>query len=713
MIVAAAATTVAPRAEDLTGYAEVTASDFESRQRVAGVPSVPSRTDAIGRRLYLSFRRQLFPRLALWGGGTFDDIDTTTRDSQGHFDNEITRLRPYFGLRRQTPTQHQQLLWSRDQTRTAAAGGPAVTTVRDGWFLTSGWRRPRLPNVRLSLFRTRDRDLDLGTLDRAAAGADLTATHAFGPPLRATYRGSLSGQDDFLADTSIRSQAHTANLRFDDAWLDRRIALNTEYAVIYRSSQQRSATPGSLVLPLFPVTGLAARDETPLQGVLPPEPTLIDDDTATGGPVDLGLPGAGEDDTPWSLGLELEPDTTTNVVYVWIDREIVADVAASFQWAVFTSLDGLNWTPREVVGDAPFDTLLKRFEIRFADVATPYVKLGVAPLSAGVPFATDYPDLLVTELEAAFRAPFDAVRLEQSETIHTLAANTRVRLLAARDLHYEGHFQGSRSNDRPERWRISNGLSYAQPLGDGYAFSGRVAVERERRTQRVRETRVYAATLAVTPAPRLRYTLALSGNDAPDDDPEAGDTVSLYLYALAGLYEGVDVQVGVGRSYEDAAGGATREATQVTATARIVPTADWTFGLSYLDTTSEQISAGAAGLDSFSRSAECTAAYAPVPTIYAQGSYRLEWLVGADRDRIANFQLSWMPLPAGMLRVGINYHETRRSELSGQERVFGPNLRWNLNRRSYLQVTWQDVRDESAIRRADDEILAATLRWGF
>jgi hypothetical protein len=589
-----------------------------------------------------------------------------------------------------------------------------VTTVRDGWFATSGWKRPQLPNVRLSLFRTREHDRDQGTLDRRATGADLTATHQFRAPLRVSYRGSVSDQDDLVARTSVQSQAHTGNVRFDGAWFERRVSLNSEYSVAYRASDVRSTAGAGIVLPLFPVQGLAARDDTPLQGTLPAEPMLTDEDTATGGSIDLGLPGPGEEDTPWSLGLELEPDTTANVLFVWIDRELRIEVASAFQWAVFTSDNGLDWTPRGSASSAPFDTFFKRFEVDVGQVTEPFVKLVVAPLTPGVPFAADHPDVLVTELQAAFKTPPDVVRLEQSETIHNLAASTRVRLLASRELYYEGSFRGMRSNAKPERWGLSNGISYSQPLNEVYAVTARVALERESRTEKIRETRVYAATLSVTPAPRLRYSLSLSGNDTTANDLDSSDTVGVYLYALAGLYEGVDVQVGVGRSFEDTPAGDSRESTQVTASARLVPSPDWTFGLSYVDTTSEQLSAGAAAsFDSFSRSAECNAAYTPVPTIYVQGSYRLEWRIDEDRDRIANFQLSWTPLPGGSVRLGLNYNETRRSELSEQQRVFGPNLRWNLNRRSYAQVTYQDVRDESSIRRSNDEILAATLRWGF
>jgi hypothetical protein len=63
--------------------------------------------------------------------------------------------------------------------------------------------------------------------------------------------------------------------------------------------------------------------------------------------------------------------------------------------------------------------------------------------------------------------------------------------------------------------------------------------------------------------------------------------------------------------------------------------------------------------------------------------------------------------------MGVSYTQTRRTLLEREERAFGPTLRWNLNPRSYLEMAYRSLRDDSVTQRLNNDVATATIRWGF
>ena len=75
--------------------------------------------------------------------------------------------------------------------------------------------------------------------------------------------------------------------------------------------------------------------------------------------------------------------------------------------------------------------------------------------------------------------------------------------------------------------------------------------------------------------------------------------------------------------------------------------------------------------------------------------------------------MSWAPFPGGALRFVVSYSENRNTFLDETNRVFTPTIRWNINGRSYLNVSYQKLSTRSDLGTTDDAILSATLRFGF
>ncbi|HEX5041633.1 MAG TPA: hypothetical protein VFV75_01945 [Candidatus Polarisedimenticolaceae bacterium] len=703
------------RGEDLTGYVEAVVSDVSTTNTFSGLPVLQSDTRSVGERVNVTWTRALWPRLFLWTGGTFDRGDVSLSGDVLGRESTVTELRPFFGLRRTGPRQNAQVLWTRDQRRTESDPFVPTEVTHDSLFAAYNWTPVRGPRTRATYTHDTSQD-NLGTTDLASDLADLSLVQDFGQDrFRASYRGTYTAQDDAIVRTEAKTVAHRGALQYDDVFAAQRIWLHSEYVVARRDTTLSSEGVGELVEPVFAVAGLSARDATPLDGPLTPLPSLVDDDTLTATGIDLGLPGPGDDTTPWSLGVDLGDVLGFDSLDVYVDRTIERpSVISAFTWRLYLSDDNLTWTPSQVLTATRFDGFQRRFELRLAPVSTRFAKLVVAPLTPGVPFATEFPDLFVTELRVGRRLTVPGATIDTADTTQTLQADARARLLSHRDLFYEGSFRGTESTGQAARWRASNGLSYVQPFAEVWTVSARAAYEQEHRATVDRTGLVYASSLAVSPVPRLRWTASFSGRQERIDNGLTSEQNSVFLYGTAGLYDGVDVQLGVGRSYLTDTFGRTTVADQIDVSATIVPRPELTFGLLYSDTSSSRVSGDVLGFfDLFTRAAEVNAAWTPFPTTYLYGSYRLEWRTDLDRDQVTNVVLSWAPFPLGDFRMSFSYNQIQRTLLDSDERSYGPSLRWDLNRRSYLQLSYRSLLDASFSQRLEDEVATATLHWGF
>src|SRR5262249_26451774 len=106
------------------------------------------------------------------------------------------------------------------------------------------------------------------------------------------------------------------------------------------------------------------------------------------------------------MGLQFaDAITSVNVLYVWVDRAIAADAAATFTWTVWQSDDNLHWTQVAIVGVPLFAQFTNRFEIRIQTTAARYLKVVTQPLVPAVTTDPQLSDILVTELQSLLSTP--------------------------------------------------------------------------------------------------------------------------------------------------------------------------------------------------------------------------------------------------------------------------------------------------------------------
>ncbi len=698
-------------ADDVRGYVEFVASRLETRREIAGDTAVENETEALFQRFNLVLDRRLYPNLRMRTGGLFERIASNFAEDQGN-DSTLTKLRPYFNLTLRTPLYVAELGYDRNEDRRETDGSSSSTEVRETYSASLGVSPDALPRIRLDYFGTRS--FDEARLFRDSSEDRLQLSSEYEPfkQLRLTYRGTLADRTNKLDGNEVRESTHTASVSHDDTFWEERVQVNSDYRVTYRSTETTTSGAGELRFNVPRLSGFSSLDDDPELGIPDPNPALVDGNRNVSAGIDLGLPGVGDDDRPRNLGLDLATETELNTLLVWIDRDLPPDIVTTFVWDVYVSDDRDEWVFHERANFAGFGPFLTRFEIEFTNVFTRYVKLVVSPLAATAPFAADYPNILVTELQAELVRQAGEIERKNSGTSHLLNVDLRTRVVDSPAVHHELTYFLTKNPDRPTSYSLTNGLSLNHRINPVYAVSSRVAQELDRSGRQSRDTLLYSASLSASAIASLRQRLVVSGRNESGDDSRK--SLSVFLSNIVRLYRGIDLSVNVGKSTTELDSGRTSDGDEINATATLVPHRRMTVNVTYRDREDESSGGELIGTRTTSvESGQVSVAYNPFATLYLFGSQRVERRTELPRRTLSTYSVNWTPFPEGTLQLGIRYSETLRSEDDAEERIISPRLRWNFTRGSFFDLAYQKLTTRAVSQRLDNDVISGTLRFSF
>jgi hypothetical protein len=261
-------------------------------------------------------------------------------------------------------------------------------------------------------------------------------------------------------------------------------------------------------------------------------------------------------------------------------------------------------------------------------------------------------------------------------------------------------------------YTVSNGLSFFRQLNRVFSGNGRVSFENGEEQAGKREALVYSASLTAVPFRTFRSSLLFSGRNETVAG-EGSTTNSIFLYNIATLYTGIDANLSGGVSFqEDDTGRETRNA-QGNAGVTFVPNRKVTLTLIYNGTTTVTSGGGVQGeITNYTRTGEADLSITPVQNVYLFGSYRIENSTTAPSRNILNYNLNWSPFPDGTLHLTFYYTETIRSDNS-EERSIIPSLRWYFTPRSYLDLSYENLKVENPALTTLSNIYNGTVRITF
>jgi len=114
----------------------------------------------------------------------------------------------------------------------------------------------------------------------------------------------------------------------------------------------------------------------------------------------------------------------------------------------------------------------------------------------------------------------------------------------------------------------------------------------------------------------------------------------------------------------------------------------------------------------YTRAGEAALSITPVSTVYLFGSYRIEQSTTFPGRNILNYTLNWSPFPDGTLHLTFSYNETVRSDDS-QDRSIVPGLRWYVTPRSYLNLSYENLKTETPALTTSSNVYSGTVRISF
>ncbi len=710
--VALAAAAIPSRADDLSGYLEFSATCAASESEIVGLPRVETDTTSYRQRLNFLWSRRVFPNLQAQAGAYYERFDDTIEQLGFDRESERSLLRPFVRLTLRSPLAFGEIGWDRTEEAARTDDLARQTLTRDTFLAIAGWNPMELPSVRLELYRTEDRDGARAFEDRTESAVRLISEYEPIDSTRLYYRGALERIEDRVEGTEFRTVTHNGQAYFSDVYFDDRWEIGGSWNSTYLQTSVEASGTGEILFAVLPIGGLYALDDTPDEGLLDPAPLVADGNTLVGTAVNLGLVPPAGDDRPRNFGVDLGTERDVNVLRVWIDRDLPFEISSTFSWEVWTSDDARFWSRAAIVPTAPFGPFDNRFELRFPGVLARYVKVVVRPLAPTVPDAISWPTILVTELEPLLARSAAAFEEEVSDTRHLAQATSRVRILERPGLYYETTYFLVTSTRGTTSWTLSNGLSARHRFNDVWGVSARFSREDGLDQDRDRTAYVYSAAVTADPLETLRHSLVVSGY-VDETGGFTSENHGVVLNTTALLYEGVDLNLLFGTSYNETTDGATNDAFLIGAGATLIPHPTVTVTLRYDDRDATVTPEAGPSRPDRTRSGEAAVAYNPLPSVYFYASRRKEERTDQVDRTVDSFAVSWSPFPGGSLQLSISYNETRYSDLDEVNRILVPFARWNISPRSYFEIAYQSLDRESDFARLEDDLVTATLRIGF
>lgn len=699
------------RAEGLSGYMEFDYNRNETENKDATNPSVKTKSASLIQSYNLTLDKKLYPNLNFLASGLFQENDTSFDVEGLKNDTRTTTIRPYVSLNLRTPLYYAEAAYSRNEEKARTSGVSPVTTVRESYITTLYWKPDQLPDLRFQFSRDHLYDKNRSSVDTITDQYQLTSNYRPVEPLSLYYQGTFRNTELRLSDTTTKETIHNGRVDYSNNWWRRRITLGLDYNVTNQGVETETTGAGEVGLRVFPFSGLSETSDTPENVILVSNPALIDGNFTAGTGINLGLPTPGGDARFRNIGLDFLVATEINTLYVSVDRD-VAQVADAFSWRIYTSADNQNWVLSQIVSPAIYSPTFNRFEIHFANVNARYVKVVTAPLSPVVPFASAYPTILVTELQPELRKPASEVAGKLTSTFQNGTMDFHAVILEPINLTYELTYFFTKRDAGDLFYTVSNGLSFFRQFNKVFSGRGRVSFESGEEQTGHREAKLYTASIAVVPFQTLYQSLTFSGREetiAGKKDSNA----SILLYNIAKLYEGIDTNLSGGINFQEDDTGKKNRTTQVNAGGTFVPNRKVNLTLLYNGSNTVTSGGGLNGeTTNYTRAGEADLAITPVQTVYLFGSYRIEKSTTSANRNILNYSLNWSPFPDGALHLTFYYNETVRSD-DTKERSTVPSLRWYFTPRSYLNLSYENLKTETPALTTLSNVYSGTIRISF
>jgi hypothetical protein len=685
-------------------------SSVETTTTLASGAVTRTTTNNVYPSLTLNLDALVYPSLRLNAGGVFEWNMLSTEIDGSSTSSTIARNRPFFLLRSTNPLLSPGIGYFRREDRARTRGFPSVKLVNEEYAAYVGWNPVGGPQSDFQFLRTNTFDGERVFQDVAKDFGSLVSNYTY-KNLAAYYRGAYLKTDDAINGLVTDQISHAARTAYSGAFIAKRLLWNASYDISHQDlTTSATGAGGEVALPLVPFSGLSSLSDTPVISRLSQNPLLVDANLTAGAGINLGLPPSAVDAQARNIGLDFLTTTEVNRLLIWVDRDLPVEISNSFSWEIYSSTDNLTWRRETIVSAAPFGPFERRFEIDFTSITARYVKVVTRPLSAVVPDAPRFPDILVTEVQPFLRRLADDARDRLVQTTHLINTDVRFRILDRPSVFYEGYYL----NNHHEGFgtstdTLSNGVSVSHAFGRICSVYARGAREQGTQPQGYRVATITNATFTVDPVPTFRSSILYAGQDERIGELP-NDRQGLFVQNNAQLYAGVDLLFGFGWNATTRETGERLRDRLLNVSATIVPREHLSLTFSYDDTTTKLSGTFTGSPQIHTRRAFVALAVDPIRTLHLVVGEEVIALSGQQTRTTLNLGANWLPFPEGTLQVIFAYNDSLRALEFGSDRSVLGSVRWNLSRRSFIDVTWQRTKSEFIVQTTESRVFSVSVR---
>jgi hypothetical protein len=699
-------------ADGFNGFIDYTYNNFVTRTTDAAGQTLKTESKQYLQNYNMFLDKTILPKVKLDVAVSFQRDLTDVKAGAIESNTVNTQLKPYATLTLTDPLYNAGVgYYLRDQTLDVSRTRTIGATKED-YQAIFGWRPLDLPTIDATYTRSNLYGKDRSLLNSTQDLVSLNSQYQY-RGLGLWYYGTFNDTKNKALGIEAKDVSHNGRGTYSGSFLDGRATVSASYNVIYNEVTTSSDVlgTGTVSIRVVPFSGLSTVTEAVTVGVLSPNPALIDSNLVAGSGINIGLPPLGGNTDSRNTGLDFLTVTEVNSLQVWVSRDLPVDISSTFSWDIYTSTDNLTWSFHQTVSPAPFGPFDNRFQIDFTNVRTRYVKVVVKPLRQTVIGASGFPDIFVTELQAFIKKPASVAK-EQKFSSTTQVSNSafQYRILNHPLLYYDASYYFTKGDtSTQENSTLSNGLSASHQFNRIISGTARVAREDGTEHDQSRTAYIYNASIKAVPLRTLTNTLAFSGKDETIARDKSTNR-SLFLNTTAQLYEGVSLNLNGGLSRSTDLDGTRTDLTTLTVGADVVPnpTMTWSFYYTYMNT--DQTRVALPDISNVTRSTTATLSFNPFRTLYLFGSIQLLDGTGQGNRIVQNYALNWAPFPDGFLLFRFAYIESRTPVDQLATRMVSPGLRFLINRRSFLDLSYQDIHDETSALKTDSKVFSAELK---
>ncbi len=689
---------------------DLTASSISTTTTSASGAVTKTDTTNVYPTLTLNLDGLIFPYLRLNVGGVFELNKLTTDIDGAQTSSTISRNRPFFLLRSTNPVFSPGFGFFRREDRNRTVGGSDLKLINNEWDGYLGWNPDGGPKSQFQFVRSDTFDANRAFQDTTKDYGSVVSNYSF-KNLNLAYRGAYIDTNDKLHDVDTRQVIQGGRVGYGGSFIDKRLSVNGTYDVLHQDlTTVASGRGGEVAVPLTVFAGLSALSDTPLIAPLAQNPLLVDGNLTAGAGVDLGLPVPPADTQARNIGVDFLNPAKVSRFLVWVDRDLPIEITNSFSWDIYSSIDNVVWRQETTVAVAPFGPFERRFQVDFPAITARYVKVVVRPLAAAVVNSSNYPHILVTEIQPFMVQPPGDVRTTLTQTTHLVNTDVRFRILNAPALYYEGSFfYNGPGTFGTHTDTLSNGLSANHSFNRIFSTFGRIAREQGTEPEGHRTANVTNATLTIDPLPTFRTSLLWNGMDEHIGGiPRSRN--GFFVQNAAQPYQGVNLQFGVGWSATTDLTGAGSRDRIVNLSGTVSPREHVSLTFSYDDTTSNR-SGPFTGVPHFhTQRVYAALAVDPTRTLHFVVGEEVVAVTGQNSMTTLDLAASWSPFPDGALQFTFAYNNALRPLEFGRDRNTLASVRWNLSRRSYIDVSYQRTRSEFVFQTNESRVFSTSLR---